>query len=197
MGSPVRRLVVGPSCLGGAVSLGYQVATAPAGLAPTWPSSWPSSSWRARSARPPDKRHPPTVKSSSHKASGLGCRVADGPLRGTVADSGVVVEGNSRHYQLIDRGQYNDCMRQIRVSPERFRQLRENVGMSARALARLIGTSPQQIWRLDSGRSTSINFLVRLVPVFSEDSVADAIVDQGQRARFVEHCAHLRTLITI
>ncbi|MER6825264.1 helix-turn-helix transcriptional regulator [Streptosporangium sp. NPDC000563] len=88
-------------------------------------------------------------------------------------------------------------MRQIRVSPERFRQLRENVGMSARALARLIGTSPQQIWRLDSGRSTSINFLVRLVPVFSEDSVADAIVDQGQRARFVEHCAHLRTLITI
>jgi predicted transcriptional regulator len=104
---------------------------------------------------------------------------------------------HARHYQLIGHDQYNYGMRQIQVSPERFKKLRENRGLSARALARLLDTSTQQIWRLDSGRFTSINFLMRLVPVFGEDAVADTIVDQGQRARFVERCANLRTLIMI
>jgi transcriptional regulator with XRE-family HTH domain len=81
----------------------------------------------------------------------------------------------------------------IKISPEKFKSLRAEKGISAYRLARVIGSNSVQMWRLDSGKhTTSTAFLQRLVPVFGTDAVAELIVDEGQREAFVNHM----TLIT-
>ncbi|GAA3443266.1 helix-turn-helix transcriptional regulator [Planomonospora venezuelensis] len=84
-------------------------------------------------------------------------------------------------------------MKNIKVSPERFKQIRVEKGVSAYALARMIGSSSAQMWRIDSGRfTTSTLFLQRLVPVFGEEAVASLLVDDDQREHFLNACARLR-----
>lgn len=76
-------------------------------------------------------------------------------------------------------------MRNVQISPVRFKELRGTIGIGPRALARTIGSSSQQIWRLDTGRPTSFDFLARLVRIFDVDPVADIIADDEQRKTFV------------
>ncbi|MEV6155413.1 helix-turn-helix transcriptional regulator [Nonomuraea sp. NPDC052129] len=77
-------------------------------------------------------------------------------------------------------------MRRVKVSPERFKEIRDEKGITAYALARLIDSSPSHMWRLTSGRyTTSYRFLDRMVPVLGLSGVADIIADEGQREAFV------------
>jgi transcriptional regulator with XRE-family HTH domain len=76
-------------------------------------------------------------------------------------------------------------MNGVKVSPERFKSMREEKGMTARDLAREIGSTGYQMWRLASDRhTTSFRFLDRLVPVFGLQAVVEIIADEGQREAF-------------
>jgi predicted transcriptional regulator len=86
-------------------------------------------------------------------------------------------------------------MNEIVISPDGFKQLRADKGISGYRLAQLIESSSVQMWRLDSGRyTTSIRFLQRMIPVFGEEAVANLIVDDEQRERFTESCRKLRRI---
>ncbi|MGV9532447.1 helix-turn-helix domain-containing protein [Streptosporangium sandarakinum] len=76
-------------------------------------------------------------------------------------------------------------MNQIRLSPERFKALRDERGISLYALARLMGTQDSWLWRLSNGKTTSFKFLDRMVPVFGLTAVSEIIADPEQSEAFV------------
>ncbi|MEN3538828.1 helix-turn-helix transcriptional regulator [Microbispora sp. ZYX-F-249] len=75
-------------------------------------------------------------------------------------------------------------MKGILVSADRFKEICDEKGMSRYALARLIGSTDYQMWRLSNGKPTSFRFLERLVPVFSLSDIADIIADQDKSDAF-------------
>ncbi|GGQ11297.1 hypothetical protein [Streptosporangium pseudovulgare] len=76
-------------------------------------------------------------------------------------------------------------MNGVKVSPERFTTMLEKHDINGHALARKIGSTSYQMWRLKSGSHlTSFRFLDRLVPVFGLSAVADIIADEEQGEAF-------------
>lgn len=51
--------------------------------------------------------------------------------------------------------------------------------MGPNALARVLNSTPQQIWRLDNGKATSFRYLARLVSVFGLVKVSSIIADES------------------
>lgn len=75
-------------------------------------------------------------------------------------------------------------MNGVYVTADRFREIRDEKDLSWSALARMIGTTDYQLWRLNHGKPTSFRFLERLVPVFSLSAVVDIIADEDQAEAF-------------
>ncbi|GIH63979.1 hypothetical protein [Microbispora siamensis] len=76
-------------------------------------------------------------------------------------------------------------MNGVRIAPARFKSMLEEKGFNPHALAREIGSTSYQMWRLMSDRhTTSFRFLARLVPVFDLPSVVDIIADEDQAEAF-------------
>src|SRR4051812_6990771 len=76
----------------------------------------------------------------------------------------------------------------IEIDGEKLRRLLQRMRLSVQELAPLIGKHPQTIYRLQQGRgTTSLTFLDDLAEVAGEDNVADLVVDDEDRAAFLEH----------
>jgi transcriptional regulator with XRE-family HTH domain len=77
-------------------------------------------------------------------------------------------------------------MNKIRVDPDRFKAMLAENGITKYALARKLGSTDYQLWRLMSGKhTTSFRYLARLVPVLGLEAVAGIIADQEQREAFI------------
>lgn len=76
----------------------------------------------------------------------------------------------------------------IEIDGDRLRRLLQRLRLSVQELAPMIGKHPQTIYRLQQGRgTTSLTFLDDLAEVAGQEHVADLIVDDEDRAAFLDN----------
>lgn len=80
-------------------------------------------------------------------------------------------------------------MNGIQIRGAGLRALRHQKRLSGAGLGQQVGRTNVQVYRVEKGSPTSLEFLDRLVPLFGADAVASLINDDEQRATFL--AAHL------
>lgn len=82
----------------------------------------------------------------------------------------------------------------IRIRGASLRALRHQKRLTGAALGSQTDRTETQIYRVEGGNPTSLEFLDRLVPIFGADAVAALITDNEQRETFL--AAHAVSAIT-
>lgn len=76
----------------------------------------------------------------------------------------------------------------IEIDGEKLRRLLQRLRLSVQELAPLVGRHPQTIYRLQQGRgTTTLAFLDDLSEVAGESNVAELIVNDEDRAAFLDN----------
>lgn len=79
---------------------------------------------------------------------------------------------------------YDQTMNGIAIRGPQLRALRHQKRLSGAGLGAQIGRTTVQVYRVEKGLNTSLQFLDRLVPLFGTEAVAGLIVSAEQREIF-------------